>query len=626
MAFAGLPIATLLGLLAAVGTATVVLYILKLRRRGVVVVFAPLWHQAAGVRQTSALFSQLKRWLSLLLQLVILGLLLLALADPRGTGAVKEGRNIVVLIDASASMKSVDVTPSRIDDAKREVRELVAGLSASDRMMIAQMDAAVTPVSAFSSDVAILYSAIDRVRATDTAANVAEALLFARDTLRGLQRPELIIISDGALGEIEAVQKQLKGQQYPVSLVPIGRERDNIAITEFSVRRYPLDKSRSEALLAVSNLGTAAVRVQLTLLGDGVRLDGQVFELGAGETAKRFYPDLASVDRQIEAGVASLDGRDWLAADNRAFALVPGRRRSKVAVLSTGNTYLEAALLLDEYLDVRLIDPKGNIPTEQFDVAILDGVPPPAELKANAHLYLNPPANGAVERARAISDFGFDTWDRNHLALRFVALENVQVTEGWALKPDAADKVIGKSEQGPILLAGTRDGHPFLALGFDPRNSDIVLRPAWPLLLLNAIDYFVKEDSQYLSSYRTGEAWRLTVPETLNLVEITEPRGVSTRFGVRGGELTFRGNDAGFYRIAALEPASQLSLELAANLADVEESRIAPHAELHGMHGPLARPQGFARAARQELWVYLLLFAFLLSAVEWGTYHKRVTV
>jgi Ca-activated chloride channel family protein len=49
----------------------------------------------------------------------------------------------------------------------------------------------------------------------------------------------------------------------------------------------------------------------------------------------------------------------------------------------------------------------------------------------------------------------------------------------------------------------------FVALGFDVRESDFPLRIAWPLLLLNVINDFVEEDVSYISSFKTGEVWRI---------------------------------------------------------------------------------------------------------------------
>ncbi|HEX2878114.1 MAG TPA: VWA domain-containing protein [Polyangiaceae bacterium] len=625
MTFFGLPPATLLGLLAGLAAVTVVLYILKLRRRGIQVAFAPLWRQASGQKQTNTLFSQLKRWLSLLLQLLIVALLILALGDPRGAGALKEARNIVVLIDASASMKAVDVAPSRISEAKRQVKDLVSKLSAQDRMLIVQLDVAVTPRSAFTNDIAQLTTAIDQVRATDTVANVEAGLLFAHDSLQGQQHGELIVVSDGAVAEFSSHAKKLATASYRVSFMPIGKERDNVAITQFSVRRYPLDKSRSEAMLEVSNLGQQAARVQLTLLGDDDPLESVELSLAAGQSVPRFYRDLASVDQRIEARISVVQGQDWLPADNQAFALVPERRRTKVALVSPGNSYLEAALLLDEYLEVALLKPTDPAPKTPFDVAILDGVALPQDLSAQALLYLNAQA-APVQRGAAIADFGFDAWEKTHPVLRYLALENVQVNRGFALKPGSQDKVIGRSDQGPLLVSGVRDGRAFLALGFDPRDSDIVLRPAWPLLLLNAIDYFAKEDSQYLSSYRTGETWQLAVPSEVEAFEVSAPDGDRQRLTAHDSQLILRGSSAGYYQIASLGSVTPFAARIAANLMDIKESTIAPLPQQQADARALPTPQGFQMGAREQLWIYLVLAVFLISVVEWFTYHRRVTV
>src|SRR3954453_11361587 len=115
MHFPGLPFTSLIQIFALAGTAVLVFYILKLRRRPVPVPFSKIWTRILRDKEATSLFSQLKRLLSLLLQLALLALLLLALGDPRAAQNLIEGRNIVVLIDGSASMKATDVAPTRID-------------------------------------------------------------------------------------------------------------------------------------------------------------------------------------------------------------------------------------------------------------------------------------------------------------------------------------------------------------------------------------------------------------------------------------------------------------------------------------------------------------------------------
>ena len=97
--------------------------------------------------------------------------------------------------------------------------------------------------------------------------------------------------------------------------------------------------------------------------------------------------------------------------------------------------------------------------------------------------------------------------------MRFLALDDVNVAAGTSSSPSRATRCVGASDGGasPLLVAGTRAGYKFVALGFDVRDSDLPLRTAWPLFVVNCINWFTDEDAQYLSSFRTGDVWRIPV-------------------------------------------------------------------------------------------------------------------
>src|SRR5580700_10522355 len=382
MHFTGVPLQTLLQIGALAGAMVVVFYILKLRRRPVAVPFSKIWTRILRDKEATSLFSQLKRLLSLLL---------LALGDPRAAANLVEGRNMVVLIDASASMQATDVAPSRLEAARERVRGMVRGLSGTDRMLIAQMDAAATPLTTLTGEVAELEAGLTRVTATDAAADFPRALRFAADTLRGLPSPEIIVVSDGALGEPSDTAGPVHLGDIRLSYVKIGERARNAAITGFSVRRYPLDKSRYEVMLEVTNTSDEPLDVELSLLGDGQVTDLTRLRLAAHERLPRFYPNLSGASKTLEARLALADGKhDDLPADDHAYALLPERRRARVQVVTAGNMFLEAALLLSEYLDVTTVAPAGYPHEGAFDVTIFDCVAPPVAPGSGSILYLNP--------------------------------------------------------------------------------------------------------------------------------------------------------------------------------------------------------------------------------------------
>lgn len=635
MIFAGLPFVQVLLVFGAAAAAAVALYILKLRRRTVAVPFSKLWERILRDKEATSLFSKLKRLLSLLLQLALLALLAMALGDPRAAASLMKGRTLVVLVDASASMQATDVSPSRLGAAKDEVKKILRSLGGSDRMLIAQMDGAVTPLGPLSGDTSELERELDSIRPTEARADFPKALRFATDTLRGVDEGEIVVVSDGNLGEARDAAGPVHLGNTKLSYVKVGTGQRNVAITEFSVRRYPLDKNRYEVMLEVANTGTDPEDVELKLTGDGQLVDLTKLRLSPGERLPRFYANLSGASRTLEANVAPLGAsKDELPVDNRAYALLPERRRAKVLVVSQGNTYLEAALLLDEYLDVAQLTPKAYADKvakgrPEADVVIFDGVTPHETPKAHA-IYIDPRAEGAapVSIGEEIKSPGFDKIDRKHPSVRFTALDDVNIAKAHKLTPGPQDKVVGASDSGAILVSGVREGFKFVAIGFDVRESDLPLRVAWPLLLLNTINWFTGEDAKYLSSFRTGDVWRIPLDrETTQDARLDGPNGFSEPLTVHDGKAVFFGQRAGFYELhARSKDGADVSNAFAANMLDVDESTIAPAATITVDGKTAGEVEGFHVGVRREIWIYLLIIAVVLTAVEWATYHRRITV
>ncbi len=627
----GLPLTTLLQIGAGAGALVVVAYILKLKRRPVPVHFSKLWEQILREKEATSLFSQLKRLLSLLLQLALLALLVFALGDPRSAANLIEGRNLVILLDTSASMQATDVAPSRLELARQEARDIVRGMGGSDRALIAQMDASVTPLSTMTGEVPALEDAILASTRSDSRADFPRALRFAVDTLAGLTNPEIVVISDGRLGEPKDAYGEVKLGDIELSYVKVGQSGVNAAISQFSVRRYPLDKSRYEVMIEVSNTSEEPLDLELSLYGDDLLVDLTKFRVEPDEHLPRFYPNLSGASRSLEARLKLANGEaDALPVDNRAYALLPERRRAKVLCVTDGNTYLEAALLLDEYLEVTIVDPESYpVVGQEYDVTIFDNVAPDVAPGSGSLFYINPSGDRSpveVDSKRELEGVYFDTWDKKSPLLRWTTIQNVNIAIARKLKPKKEDNIVGASFEGPLIVRGRRAGKAFVVLGFDLKDSDLPLRITWPLLLLNSINEFINEDTSYISSYRTGQVWRIPVPGDAKEALLETPWGRKHRIPVLQGHAVFLGQTAGIYELSAGPEGATVETAFAANLSDVAESTIEPVDDITVSGVASGEVAGFQVGVRREIWIYLLLAVIAITTIEWITYHRRITV
>src|SRR6476661_6159397 len=82
----------------------VIFYILKIRLRRVPVSTVIFWRQIFEEKQPRSIWQHLRHLLSLLVQLCLLALLVLALAEPFFNWEILEARRLVLVVDNSASM------------------------------------------------------------------------------------------------------------------------------------------------------------------------------------------------------------------------------------------------------------------------------------------------------------------------------------------------------------------------------------------------------------------------------------------------------------------------------------------------------------------------------------------
>src|SRR5690606_35232436 len=101
-------------------------------------------------------------------------------------------------------------------------------------------------------------------------------------------------------------------------------------------------------------------------------------------------------------------------------------------------------------------------------------------------------------------------------------------------------------------------------------------------------NHFVDEDSGYLSSFCTGQSFRIPAPAGVDRATLTTPRGERLTIPVKEGRAAYFGTLAGFNKLetGGAEPSVH---EFAANLVDPEESRVAPRADLALGEKPVAR-------------------------------------
>ena len=241
MSFAGWTLAQMWPLFAAGAGAITVLYLLRMRRRQIVVPFAALWERVTRESESRRLWRKLRRLLSWLLQMVVLALVCLALGDPRPEVWLRDPVSLAIVVDSSASMAGPspdEPDTTRLDLARRRAEQELLALGPADRAVVIGASEEVSVVSPLSGDPVSLVAGLQRLRPRDGEADLGRALALAAHAIGERPGPRILVLTDGALDPagVDALRACTEGP-IACEVARVGGPADNVAITAFAARR-----------------------------------------------------------------------------------------------------------------------------------------------------------------------------------------------------------------------------------------------------------------------------------------------------------------------------------------------------------------------------------------------------
>jgi len=421
-----------------------------------------------------------RRWppitLLLVLQLLAAGLAALALARPATPS--DPPRHLALILDASASMQSTDVAPTRFDAARARGLERLAGLGPTDRVSLIRAGRDAALVSSGTPDAA--RDALNTARPGGSMAAIREALALASSQIAATpdRHGQIVLLSDVAWSAPESVG----ALAVPVEVVAVGGGSDNQAVGNLHVRMDPNGRAQT-AFVEIANHADHPARVPMRLTADGAPLDERQVDIPARTRAR------LSIPLPVDAHhiTVRLLGHDSLALDDVAETTAPGGPPRDVAVIGRVTDGLRRALQSVPTLRVRGPDASVMSPA---DLTVLAGSLP-ARLPSGPLLLVDPPSNGG--RLLGVGLGSGARVQELHPLLQGLDLAAMQrETPSVSGVPGWAHVVLGTLD-GPLIMEGRLEGQPVVALTFDPSLSGLEKSLAFPLLISNATTFLLNQ-------------------------------------------------------------------------------------------------------------------------------------
>ncbi len=607
----------------------IAMYLLKLRREERIVSSLYLWRKMVQDVEANAPWQRLRRNLLLVLQILFLVALVLALARPFLWTEGVTGRHVIFIVDNSASMAASDAPPSRLATAKARAKEVVAGLPDSARATVITAGGDTQVVASATSDRRQLRQALNGISGASGASDLTAAINLAAAIAARQPDTEVVILSDGNVtlpSGFAGAGRAALSVPAVVHYIPIGVSDDNVALSALSLRSSA--GGQVSLFIQAVNYGHRPARRRLSIYADNGLFDVHDIDIDATDQKALVIEDLPGDVRVVEA---RLEGQDALALDDRAWAVRRSEESTAVTLVSEGNLFLETALALLPSLEVSMVKPAEYAAGQSSNLTIFDaGVPVTGTLPAENLLFVAPLRSTALFTVTGVLDDPLPlAASPDEPLLRHVDLRDVQVLKAARLTlPDWGRPVMvsGRDVAAPLLFVGEVDARRVGVLAFDLHHTDLVLHPAFPLLLSQLMGYLAPGAGGELpDQIGPGQALTVHTMPGVSEVVVEKPDGERTRLIPDAGQATFaHTDDLGIYRISWQDgTTAQRSVAVAVNLFSPQESNIAPRESLAiGGEVSAGASEAHPLLGRRELWRLVGMASLAVLLVEWFVYQR----
>ena len=508
-------------------------YLLKLRRDERPVASTLLWQRLVADVEANAPWQKLRRSLLLLLQLLLVLVLALLAARPFLERPAGLARDLVLVVDASASMGATDETPDRLTVAKAKAIDALRDLPAGGHVSVIAAGRTARVIANGTSDLARVRSAIDSIALEAAPGDMADALRLASALAARAGDAQVLVATDSAFGRPPDVRVAA-----PVSVITVGRDRHNQAIVALAVRTAPSAVTRS-VFVSVANLDIEKVDRRLELWGDGRLLEARdvyIDPVARADVSIDDLPrDIAVVEVRLVADEDAAGPPDQLAIDDIAWAVVPPDTLHRILLVSDGDPYLQAALTYlpnAELYGVKPAEFGASTHSELFDLIIFEGKLPD-RLPNSPILAIAPTASSPLgDLAGTINQPGIGSINPDEPVLRYVDLSTTHISQAQKLVlPSWARAIIPGPGGAPLLYAGQRAGLPTAVLAFDPRRSDLPLQVGFPILLSNLVGELLGGSTTPTGAVAPGSPVQLGIPSGATGLHVVRPDGTALDLG-----------------------------------------------------------------------------------------------
>lgn len=574
----------------------ILLYILKRKYREEVISSTLLWSEVYKNTRANTPWEKFRKNIMLLLQILIFLALILSLMKPFLNFGGKSYKNLIIVIDNTASMNIQYGNSTRLEEAKRLSKELINSTKEETNTFIITFDNSPKLLQKEETNKEKITKAIESIEKTYYQGNISDSINFIKAIGQSIEEDyEVILFSDKeiSLGDLNG------------TVVSLGNTGLNGSIDNIS-HKFLEDKIK--VIATVTNRGSEVYEGDFSLYDGDKLIAVEALNLNVGDN-KTLTFDIPSIDNEVLRG--ELSRHDLLAEDNVYYHVLGNKKVNKILLVTEQNLFLERALNNIRNSEVYKTNSLSNLSRgDTYDLYVFDNVTPSTMPSSGSILFINPSSNeyfkvlegGQGSEAKAVEGEVSNYLDS--LTFTLAKYNEIDVPYYGRSFIDVDEATVG--------FKGTINNRNIAALSFDLHNSDFVLKKEFPILIYELGENLISNGMTGKSNYKYGEKIIANGNNLDSVMTITSPNKES--FEINSGEEVKGNIQLGVYKLETENEKELFSVNYPSEgESDISKGSIG---EIKNETKEINLKRGF------DLSPIFILLAILIVALEWTMYKK----
>lgn len=576
----------------------IMLYILKRKYKEEVISSSLLWKEVYKNTRANTPWEKFKKNIMLLLQIIIILSVILALMSPFISMGGKSYKNIIMVIDNTASMNTIyDGSNSRLEQGKALAKEYLNSTKEGTNTYIISYDGTSNLLLNGDFNKSNAASIIDKISTSYGSGDISDVVSFVK------------AIGDGIGEEYEALiftDKQAAISDINGRIVYLGNSGLNGSVDNVS-HKFVDDKVK--VIANVTNNGDSLYEGDFSLYNgeELAAVEGVTLQVGESKTLSF---ELDSLNSNYLKG--ELSRKDILMEDNTYYHVVNENKVKKILLVTDENIFLEKAFGSIENTEVYKTNDVSNITdNDDYDLYVFDNKMPEVMPRKGNILFINPNSNELFNVLEG-GEIGQATAVKGSVSSY---LENTQFTlsEYNIIETPYYGTNILTIDDNSIGFKGEINDRKIAALSFDLHSTDFALKKEFPILIYELGEELISTGMVYSNNFKAGEKIVVKSSDFESEINVTYPNGDIK--DLKSGEEVKGELALGIYKINQNDNNESFSVNFpTSSESDTSVETIGENDNI--VHGKSNLKSGF------NLTPIFILLAMLVVAFEWILYKK----